>query len=153
MLVILIGSSRILRSYHDFMQLLAGTDTNLRHLTSGKHCFCKIRNLKGRDLTDEGFPTGCFLKSLDHKLYALRQTDPETGHAVISNRQLVTAIFNDVMEKRNNGATASCHISITHDGKINVLGTGIRIRCNKQLIRNQLRTTIKVHRVHRLIGR
>ena len=55
------------------------------------------------------------------------------------------------MKQRNHRPPASRHISITHDGKINILCPGICICRNKQLVRNQLCAAVQIHRIDRFI--
>ena len=135
------------------MELFTGSDTNLRHFAVRQHGLCKICDLKGRDLTDKGLPTGSLLKRLDHQLNALRQADPETCHTIVSDGKLPAAVLDDAVKERNNGATASGYVAITDDREIDVLFACIGIGCDKQLIRYQLGSAVEVYRVYRLIRR
>lgn len=73
-------------------------------------------------------------RALDHQLYALAKADPESGHAVIGHRKLCAAVFNDVVEERNDGSSASCHVAISYDGEADILTSCISIGCDKQLV-------------------
>ena len=55
------------------------------------------------------------------------------------------------MEFRDHGASASGHVTVAHDGKTYVLGTGIGICRDEKLIAHQLRAAVKVHGIYRLI--
>ena len=46
-------------------------NTDFLGLTSGRHSFCQIRNLKGRNLGDKGFSALCFFKRLDNQFNTL----------------------------------------------------------------------------------
>lgn len=79
------------------------------------------------------------------------QTNPETGHAVIGNRQLRAAVFQDTVKERNDGASAACHVAVTDNGEADILCARISIGCNKQFIGNKLGAAVQVDRVYRLV--
>ena len=151
MLIILIGSGGVLDSNHNFMKLFAGTDTDFRHLAVRKHCLCQIRHLEGRNLADKGFSAGSLLQSLNHQLHPFGQANPEAGHPVVGDGKLAAAVFDNIMEKRNNGTPAARHVAVTDDGKIDILGSGVSVGCNEKLVGNQLGSPVKIDRINRFV--
>lgn len=153
MLVIFVGIQGVFYGDHDLMKLFSFADTDFRHLASGQHSLCQISDLEGRNLGDEGLTAFGFFQCFDHQFHALLQADPETGHAVIGDGKLLTAVFNNVMEERNNGSAASCYVAVTDDGEADILASGIGVGSNEQLIGYQLGTAIQIDRIDGLIRR
>ena len=151
MFIVFVGRIGILHRNHDFVKFLPRPDAHLRHFTARKHSLRQIRNLKGRYLADKGLPSRGFFQCLDNQFHSLGQADPEPCHPVIRNWQFFSPVFDNIMEKRNDRAPASCHIPVSHNREINVFRSRIRIGCHKKLVRYQLRAAIKVHRVYRFI--
>ena len=151
MLFVFVSIRCILHRNHDFVQLFALTDAHFLRRHAGCHCLCQVGNLKGRNLGNKGFAALCFLQCLDNQFHTLMQADPETGHAVIGNRQLRAAVFQDTVKERNDGASAACHVAVTDNGEADILCARISIGCNKQFIGNKLGATVQVDRVYRLV--
>ena len=97
------------------MKLFAFADSDFRHLTSRQHCLSQICDLERRNLGDESLTTLGLFQSLDHQFHTLLQTDPETGHAIVGDGELGTAVLDNVVEERNNRSTASGHITVTNE--------------------------------------
>ena len=153
MLVIFIGKRCILYRYHDFIQLLAGTDSDFTGCNTRTHCFCQILYMERRNLADEGLSALCFCQGFQYQLHTLRKRDPETCHTIIGYRKLFFSLIDQFLEERNNGSAAACHIAVTDDGEVDVLGARICIGCDEQLIRYHLGRTVQVHRIDCLICR
>ena len=151
--VILVSRKGILRGDHDLMQLLSRTDAGLPDTASRQHRLRQIRDLKGRYLADKSLSAGSLRQSLNNKLNTLRQTDPETGHPYIRDWKLLRPLLDQLMEQRYHGTSAARHISITDDGKIDILHTGIGIGRHKQLVRHQLRAAVQIDGIDRLVRR
>ena len=153
MLIVFIGIQRVFYCDHDLMELFTLADSYFGHFTSGQHRLCQIGNLKGRNLRDEGLTALGFFQSFDHQFHTLLQADPETGHAIVGDGKFGAAVFDNVMEERNNGSAASGYVAITNDGKADILASGISVGSDKQLIGYQFGTAIQVNGVNGLIGR
>ena len=151
MLVILIGGRRILCGHHDLMQLFSRPDTGLLDLTSRQHSLRQIRDLKGGNLTDEGLSAVRLLQCLEHQLHTLRQTDPESGHTKICNRQFLYSFFDQLVEEGNDRPAASRHITVSDNGEIDILRPHIGIGRHKQFVRDKLRSAVEIHRIDRLV--
>ena len=133
------------------MQLLAGTDTDFLQLAAGKHGLRQIGHAEGRDLADKGFSALRLLQRLDHQLHALRQADPEAGHAHVRDGKLRSAVLDDAVKQRDDGTAASGHVAVADDGETDILGSGIGVRRHKKLVAHQLGTAVQVDRIHRLV--
>ena len=151
-LFVFVGRKGILSCYHDFMQLFAGADTDFLDSAAGKHRFCEVGNLKGRDFADKGFAAFCFFEGFNHQLHALLQADPETGHAQVGDRKLCLPVCDELAEKRDNRTAASCNVAVANDREVDVLIADIGVCCDKQLVADELCAAVKVDRVYRFVG-
>ena len=135
------------------MKLLTGTNANLHCFHARRHRLRQISNLERRNPADKGFAALCLLERLDHKLYALCQANPEPRHAVIRDWQLACAFVDQLLKQWNDRAAAARHIAVAHDRKIQVFRATVRIGSNKQFVRYQFRTAVKIYRIDCLVRR
>ena len=90
------------------------------------------------------------LQAADHKLHALLQSQPESRHARIGDRDLpAPPLF---QKNRNHAAPASHHVAVTRTTEARISSARIGISLHKHFFRAQLGGAIKIDRIHRLVG-
>ena len=124
------------------MQLFSLSDTYLRHLTPRQHGLRQVCNLKRGNSGDKCLAAVRFLKGFDHQFHALGNADPETGHTIICNGQLLPALFQNILKKRDNGSPAARHISVSDNRKTGLFLSRVSICRNKQFIGNKFCSAI-----------
>src|SRR6185312_4943789 len=108
------GEMGIVSRTHDLVQLFAGADANdfvsqLRCHGPGQVGYAHRGNLRHEDLAAMHA-----LEISKHKIHALLQGNPETSHAVISNRQMIIAPSNHFLEERHLRTPRPYDIAVAH---------------------------------------
>ena len=86
----------------------------------------------------------------NHKPHAVFQSQPEAGHARIGDGNLAALAL--LQKNRDHAAAAAHNVSISRATEPRLLRTGVGIGLHKNLFRAQLRRTVQVDRIHRLVG-
>src|SRR5690348_4964299 len=84
---------RVVSWAHDFVQLLARTDSNNAGRQTWGHCLGQIHDPNRGNLRHENFAAVHAFEVLEHEVDSLLEGYPESGHTNIGYRQTVGPLF------------------------------------------------------------
>src|SRR5512135_2907646 len=114
---------RIFHTDHLLMKLLAGPDAHDLMFCIGGTCKRNVRHLHRRDFLYIYLTANHVFKGVPYQLDALLQTDHESGHACIGDRQC--SLLCDRKKEWDNRPARTHHIAVTHYTKPRAVRTRI----------------------------
>ncbi len=141
---------RILWPDHLLVQLLAGADADNLVRRLRRHHAGDVGDLHRGDLAHIDLATLHVLQRMPDQFNALFERDHEAGHAAVGDRQHPLVAL--AGKERNDRPARAHDIAIAHHGKPRAMLTAIGIGGHEQLVRGQLRGTVKVDRAGGLVG-
>ena len=79
------------------------------------------------------------VEGVDDEPHRLVERDPEPGHALVGDRQRL-ADCGEPAEQRHDRAPAADDVAVPHDGEARVVGAGVVVAGDEQLVGAQLRS-------------
>src|ERR1700730_11157970 len=131
------------------MELFSGSNPYDLDFAIRSNRFSHVADFHARNFGNEGLASVHALKTSDDKAYALFQRDPKASHPRIGNRQHPSLSL--LQEIWNHATAASRHITVANHTKPTRARTRVSVARNKELVRAQLGSSVKVDGIRSLI--
>src|SRR2546426_1083130 len=122
----------LVRRDETLVQLLAGADAGDDDLAAGGHRLREVDHAHARDARHEYLAAAHALERGDHEGDALLERQPETGHALVGERDAAEALL--LLEKRDDAATAADDVAVAHAGEARSLAAGVCVALHEELL-------------------